>query len=78
MKFIQSRRAAAAATDGNVDRRGLIVGVGVAGAAAVATHALRGTGDEAPGPVAAKTAPAKDAGYQATPHVLRYYETAKS
>jgi hypothetical protein len=78
MKFIQSRRAAADPTDGKVDRRGLIVGAGVAGAAAVATHALRGTAVEAPDPLAAKGPPAKDAGYQATPHVLRYYETAKS
>ena len=78
MKFIQSRRIAADATDGKVDRRGLIVGAGVAGAAAVATHALRGTAVEAPDPVSAKTPPAKDSGYRATPHVLRYYETAKS
>jgi hypothetical protein len=37
-----------------------------------------GAGVEAPVAVAAKAPPAADAGYQVTPHVLRYYETAKS
>ena len=78
MKIIQSRRAAADAVDGKVDRRGLIVGAGVAGAAAVATQAFRGVSVEEPAPVATKPPPGKDARYQVTPHVLRYYETAKS
>jgi len=46
--------------------------------AAAAAHALRGAGVEAPVAAAAKAPPAADAGYQVTPHVLRYYETAKS
>jgi hypothetical protein len=80
MKFIQSRRSPAAAGDGTVDRRGVIVGASVAGVAAMATQILRGGADavEESGAVAAKPPPAKGAGYQTTPHVLRYYETAKS
>jgi hypothetical protein len=80
MKFIQSRRSPAAAGDGTVDRRGVIVGASVAGVAAMATQILRGGAGavEAPVALAAKPLPAKEAGYRATPHVLRYYETAKS
>jgi hypothetical protein len=71
-------RGIADAPGGKVERRGLIVGAGVAGVAAAAAHALRGAGVEAPVAAAAKAPPAADAGYQVTPHVLRYYETAKS
>ena len=60
-----------------VDRRGLVVGAGVAGLAAVAARALQRGAVEAPVAVAAKVAVAGGDGYQVTPHVLRYYETAK-
>jgi hypothetical protein len=71
------RSAAAAATGGALQRRGLIVGAGAVGVAAIAAHSLRGRTVEA---VAVETAKpqARSAGYRATPHVLRYYETAKS
>ncbi|MEO5695788.1 MAG: formate dehydrogenase [Burkholderiaceae bacterium] len=59
-------------------RRGLLLGVGAAGAVALAAKTLPGAA-----PVvgaAATVAPAVDtsAGYRATPHVLQYYETARS
>ena len=60
-----------------LDRRGLVVGAGVAGVAAVAATALHRQAVAVPevaGPVAAPAA----AGYQVTPHVLRYYETTRS
>lgn len=66
---------------GKVERRGLILGAGVAGVAGVAavtTQILRGHVVAAPGPVLAKALPSQEAGYQVTPHVLRYYETTKS
>ncbi|MEO6895338.1 MAG: formate dehydrogenase [Caldimonas sp.] len=63
---------------GKVERRGLILGAGVAGVAAVTTQILRGHVVAAPGPVLAKALPSQEAGYQVTPHVLRYYETTKS
>lgn len=77
MKLNPFRRSADAG-GGKVERRGLILGAGVAGVAAVATQILRGHAVAAPEPVLAKALPAQDAGYQVTPHVLRYYETAKS
>ena len=78
MKFIQSRRSAPHAADGKVDRRGLVVGAGVAGVAAVAAQVLHRSVVEAPIAVAVKAPVAKGEGYQVTQHVLRYYETAKS
>jgi hypothetical protein len=78
MKFIRSRSAAPDANAGKVDRRGLVVGAGVAGVAAVAATVLHRGAVEAPVAVAAKAPLAKGEGYQVTPHVLRYYETAKS
>ncbi|MEO7337541.1 MAG: formate dehydrogenase [Caldimonas sp.] len=61
-----------------VGRRGLVIGAGAAGAAAVAAQLLvRGRG-EVPAAAAAKTAAATGEGYQLTPHVLRYYETTKA
>jgi hypothetical protein len=60
------------------DRRKLVLGTGVAGAAAVAAHALNGGLTMAPTvPVAVSKPVDADGGYQVTPHVLRYYETAK-
>jgi len=62
-------------------RRGLVIGAGVAGAAAVAAKVLM-PGDPATGtaaPVAgAKPAVAGAAGYQLTQHVPRYYETTRT
>jgi hypothetical protein len=57
-------------------RRGLLLGAGVAGAAALAVKALPGTATEVAA-VAAKPALDPAGGYQLTPHVLRYYETTK-
>lgn len=66
-----------AGSEAGIDRRNLVVGAGVAGAAAVAAYSLRAGGVAAPAlPVAAAAHEAGD-GYQVTQHVLRYYETAK-
>ena len=73
MQSIRFTRSAAGVTN----RRGLIVGVGVAGVAAVAARALPGRMAQA-APALEARPPADDARYQATRHVLRYYETAKS
>ncbi len=56
-------------------RRGLILGAGVAGAAALAVRAV----PDVAAPAAASTATADPAegGYRLTPHVQRYYQTAK-
>ncbi len=79
MKYGPSARSTAADAIGStVDRRGVIVGAGAAGLTVVAMQALRGGAAGGPVAVAAKTPPAKEVGYQVTPHVLRYYETAKS
>ena len=60
-------------------RRGLIIGAGAAGAAALAVKALPGAAPVAPVALAAKTAvDTATGGYQVTPHVLRYYETARA
>jgi len=64
------------ATPAPLGRRGFVVGAGVAGAAAVAAHALhRGAADA---PLAAAEALPEAGGYRLTPHVLRYYETTKA
>ena len=61
-----------------VPRRGLVVGAGVAGAAAIAASALHRGIVEAPVAGAAATPAAEGGGYRLTPHVLRYYETTKA
>jgi len=87
MKFFPSLRNAAVSTPAGtsagtpaaeIDRRSLVVGAGVAGAAALAAAALH-RGSVAP-QVAAAAKPKAEAGdgYQVTPHVLRYYETTRS
>ena len=58
-------------------RRGLLLGAGVAGAAALAARALPTAPAEAVAAPAAKTTGETKAGYQLTQHVLRYYETTK-
>ena len=84
MKLFQSKpktsklAAGAAEASTRVDRRSLVVGAGVAGAAAVAAQAFRQGAAVAPDvTVGAKVLPEAGDGYQVTPHVLRYYETAK-
>ena len=68
------------ATANKVDRRGVVVGAGVAGAAALAGHALLRGGIEAAPPTGAAAAAAvgQAEGYRLTAHVLRYYETTKA
>ena len=58
-------------------RRGLLLGAGAAGAAVLAARALPGNAAPEAVAIAAKPVVAPDAGYQLTPHVLRYYETTK-
>jgi hypothetical protein len=58
-------------------RRGLLIGAGAVGAAALAVKTLPVAAP--PAVLAAAPAGADPAGgYQLTPHVLRYYETARS
>ena len=59
-------------------RRGLLLGAGAAGAAVLAVRALPGGAPAAAPAVAAKAVVDGAAGYQLTPHVLRYYETARA
>ena len=84
MKFFPLRRNAAARTSAapspapEIDRRSLVVGAGVAGAAALAAAALH-RGSAATQVAAAEKPKAEPGeGYQVTPHVLRYYETTRS
>lgn len=58
-------------------RRGLLIGMGAAGAAAVAVKALPDAAPQAE-PAAAAVPQAASDGYQVSPHVLRYYETARA
>jgi hypothetical protein len=60
----------------NLQRRGflLTLGLGGAGAAAVAVRKLSGSQVE---PGTAREPDADSGGYQATEHVRRYYQTAK-
>ena len=79
MKSSQSSRNAVPDAAPRSGRRGLVVGAGVAGAAAVAAHLLHRGAVEAPvADAATKTAAAEGEGYRLTPHVLRYYETTKA
>ncbi len=60
-----------------LNRRTVFAGAGAAGALAAAAVALPGAA-KAPAVVALpKAAPDQGGGYQATEHVLRYYQTAK-
>jgi hypothetical protein len=63
-----------------LQRRGLLLGAGAAGAALLAAKTISGPAPAAV-PVVAEAAKAladTGSGYQVTPHVLRYYETARS
>lgn len=79
MKLIQANPVATA-TDKSVatplKRRGLLIGAGAVGAAAVAAKVLPGTPAAVVEPAVVKTATAGD-GYQLTAHVQRYYDTAR-
>jgi hypothetical protein len=57
-------------------RRGVLLGAGVAGAAALAAKSLPVVPSEAT-PAAAEPVADAAGGYQVTQHVLRYYETTK-
>ena len=59
-------------------RRGLLLGVGAAGAAALAVKVMPGAAPVATAAVAAKKVIDPAGGYQVTQHVLRYYETTRS
>ncbi len=79
MKANPFRQAAAPdSVAAKVDRRGLVVGAGVAGVAAIAAQALRRGGVVAPVAASAKAAVPKGDGYQVTQHVLHYYETTRT
>jgi hypothetical protein len=59
-------------------RRGLILGAGVAGAAAIAVKTLPvATVEVASAAASAGTTAAQAGGYQLTQHVLRYYQTTR-
>jgi hypothetical protein len=79
-KAIDQSGASASTADASAKvskRRGLLLGVGAAGAAVIAAKALPGT---APAQLAAapvKPAPDTSGGYQLSAHVRRYYETTK-
>lgn len=81
MKFARSPRTPKPppAPEGTrLDRRGLVVGAGLAAGAALATATLHRRAVEAAPVAFAKTAPAPADGYQETEHVLRYYQTTRS
>ena len=83
MKFFRSKREALVpdpvpALSASIERRDLVVGAGVAGAAAIAAAVLHRQAAAAPEPVAAALPATPESGYQVTPHVLRYYETTRS
>lgn len=61
-----------------VARRTLVVGAGVAGAAAVAATVLQGHGVPVPDAVGGGTETVEPGGYRLSAHVLRYYETTKA
>lgn len=60
-----------------LSRRGMLVGAGVAGAAAVAVSAIPQAA-RSPAPAAAlEAAPETGGGYRLSAHVMRYYQTAR-
>lgn len=60
-----------------LSRRGMLVGAGVAGAAAVAVTAVPQALKAPPLETTPGTAPEQGGGYRLTAHVMRYYQTAK-
>lgn len=79
MKLFRNRQVPRSGepTSAKIDRRNLVLGVGTAGVAAVAVQALRPTTAVVPVVDVSKAVTEAGDGYQVTPHVLRYYETAK-
>ena len=77
---MQEGTAGPGATNANATprRRGLLIGAGAAGAATLAVKVLPGAMPPTATAAAAKAALDPAGGYQLTPHVLRYYETARS
>lgn len=61
-----------------LQRRSWVIGVGAVGAAALAVKVLPGAPALAPVATAALAAVDTDGGYRLTPHVLRYYDTARA
>jgi hypothetical protein len=59
-------------------RRGLLIGAGAAGAAALAVKVMPGAAPVTAAAMAATTVVDTAGGYQLTPHVLRYYETTRA
>jgi hypothetical protein len=80
MKVFPSKRSAGVtgSSYAGTDRRGVVIGFGVASAAAVAAQALHHGAVQAPLATAAKAVPVESEGYRLTPHVWRYYETTKA
>ena len=80
MKFFPSKRSAGVtgSSSTRADRRGVVIGFGVAGVAAGAARALHRGAVQAPLATAAKAASVEGEGYRLTPHVWRYYETTKA
>ncbi len=60
-----------------LSRRGILVGAGAAGAAVVAVTALPLAPKASPVAAAPELAPERGGGYRLSPHVMRYYQTAK-
>ena len=60
-----------------LSRRGMLVGAGVAGAAAVAASAIPQGARPPVAAAAPQAAPEDGGGYRLSAHVLRYYQTAK-
>lgn len=77
MTTLRCERTEPSAADPSLTkRRSLILGVGVAGAAAIVAKTLP-VAPEQPMPAAAAPPTADPDGYRLTQHVLRYYETTK-
>ena len=60
-----------------LSRRGMLVGAGVAGAAAVAARAIPQAARPPVAAAAPQAAPEEGGGYRLSAHVMRYYQTAK-
>ncbi len=60
-----------------LSRRGMLISAGVASAAAAAVTALPQAPKTAVVAAAPDAAPEQGGGYRLSPHVMRYYQTAK-
>lgn len=59
-------------------RRGMVVGAGIAGVAALAAGALHRGTQAGPSEEAVASGTSADSGYRLTEHIRRYYETTRS